>query len=308
MWFKNMKIYRLPTSWVLSSHDLETYLLRHIFQTCTDLQMISQGWIAPRHDALVHVLNDQFLLTLQTEKKLLPKSVITRFSRMASVVIEKQQGFALGRKQRKDVEDQVIDELLPRAFPVTTRTNVWIDKKNGWLGIDTASASKADEIIGLLMHSIDQMPLQYLRTNLSPLCAMTNWLDDDEAPEGFTIDRESELRTKDKVIVRYVNHALDADEMRHHIARGKKCTRLAMTWNDRVSFVLTEDMSIKRITPLNVLKEAPPIGNHVCCGKFLFRSVQKHLYRFCRRQDRLIFRYEVRFHVLQTRRWPALLW
>ncbi len=32
-------------------------------------------------------------------------------------------------------------------------------------------------------------------------------------------------------------------------------TRLAMTWRDKISFVLTENLSIKRISPLDVLKE-----------------------------------------------------
>jgi recombination associated protein RdgC len=55
--------------------------------------------------------------------------------------------------------------------------------------------------------------------------------------------------------VRYVRHALEADDVRRHIAGGKQCTRLAMTWADRISLVLTESLAIKRVTPLDVLKE-----------------------------------------------------
>lgn len=45
--------------------------------------------------------------------------------------------------------------------------------------------------------------------------------------------------------------------MRRHIQSGKQCTRLAMTWADRVSFVLTESLDVKRVAPLDVLKENP---------------------------------------------------
>jgi recombination associated protein RdgC len=55
--------------------------------------------------------------------------------------------------------------------------------------------------------------------------------------------------------VRYVKHTLDADDTRRHIAAGKQCTRLAMTWDDKVSFVLTETLAIKGVKPLDVITE-----------------------------------------------------
>ena len=257
MWFKNMRIFRLPARWAMSSLELENCIEQQAFQPCTSLEMTSKGWIAPRDGRLVYVVNQQMLLTLQTEKKLLPKSVITRFTKEKAAAIEEEQGFAPGRKQLKDLQEAVIDELMPRAFPVTSHVNVWIDPVHGWLAIDTTSDSKVDEVIKLLMTAIEQFPLQYLRTNVSPLSAMTDWIVADDAPAGFMIDMDSELRTtsEGKATVRYVNHTLDADDMRRHITSGKQCTRLAMTWNDRVSFVLTEGLTIKRIAALDVLKE-----------------------------------------------------
>jgi recombination associated protein RdgC len=86
---------------------------------------------------------------------------------------------------------------------------------------------------------------------------MTDWLVADEAPSGFTVDQDTELRatTEGKATVRYVRHTLEADDVRRHIAAGKQCTRLAMTWSDRVSFVLTESLTVKKVTALDVLKE-----------------------------------------------------
>ena len=49
---------------------------------------------------------------------------------------------------------------------------------------------------------------------------------------------------------------LEPEDVRRHIAGGKQCTRLAMTWADRISFVLTESMAVKGIKPLDVLKES----------------------------------------------------
>jgi recombination associated protein RdgC len=91
----------------------------------------------------------------------------------------------------------------------------------------------------------------------SPVAVMTGWLEADEAPYNFTIDQDTELRAtgESKAAVRYVKHSLDPEDIRRHIAAGKQCTRLAMTWNSRVSFVLTESLAIKGVKPLDVIKE-----------------------------------------------------
>jgi recombination associated protein RdgC len=112
-------------------------------------------------------------------------------------------------------------------------------------------------VIKLLLKAVDKMPLESLRVQRSPVAVMTAWLETDEAPVGFTVDQDTELRAtgESKAAVRYVKHALEADDIRRHIAAGKQCTRLAMTWNDRISFVLTETLAIKGIKPLDVIKE-----------------------------------------------------
>ena len=102
------------------------------------------------------------------------------------------------------------------------------------------------------------MALRALHVAQSPLAGMTAWLAADQAPGGFTVDQDTELRSngESKATVRYVRHTIEADEVRRHIAAGKQCTRLAMTWADRISFVLTESLALKRIAPLDILKES----------------------------------------------------
>jgi recombination associated protein RdgC len=258
MWFKNLQIYRLTAPWTLSAEQLEASLASQAFAPCTSLDMQSQGWVSPRDNGmLVHTVNRQLLLQLGTEKKLLPSSVINQVSKARAAELEEQQGFKPGRKQMKEIKEQVTDELLPRAFSIQRSTRAWIDPVNGWLVIDAASPAKADEVFKLLLKSLETLPFASLRTERSPLTAMTDWLASDEAPAGFTVDQDTELRAtgEGKATVRYVRHTLEPDDVRRHIASGKQCTRLAMTWSDRVSFVLTESLAIKRVAALDVLKE-----------------------------------------------------
>ncbi|HYD58914.1 MAG TPA: recombination-associated protein RdgC [Noviherbaspirillum sp.] len=258
MWFKNIQIYMLTAPWSMTSEQLEAALAPQAFVPCGSLDLQTQGWVSPRDNGmLVHTVNRQMLLQLGTEKKLLPAKVIAAKTKERVDELEVQQGFRPGRKQIREIKEQVTDELLPQAFAVRRDTRVWIDPVHGLLVVDSAAPARADEVFKMLLKSLEVLPFAALRTERSPLSAMTDWLAADEAPAGFTVDQDTELRSsgEGKATVRYLRHTLEPTDINRHIAAGKQVTRLALTWADRVSFVLTEKLAIKRIAPLDVLKE-----------------------------------------------------
>ncbi|MES2162922.1 MAG: recombination-associated protein RdgC [Pseudomonadota bacterium] len=258
MWFKNLQIYRLPAPWAFTPEQLEAALASHSFVPASSNELLRQGWDTPRpNGGLVHVVNKQMLILLGTEKKLLPNTVINQVAKARAAEMEEAQGFAPGKKAMKELKERVADELLPRAFSIRSNVWTWIDPVNGWLVVDAASPAKADEVIKLLLKAVDKLPLESLRVQRSPVGVMTEWLQADDAPAGFTVDMDTELRAtgESKAAVRYVRHTLEADEVRRHIAAGKQCTRLAMTWDSKISFVLTESLAIKGIKPLDVIAE-----------------------------------------------------
>jgi len=258
MWFKNLQIYRLPAPWAFTPEQLEEALASNKFTPATSIDLLRQGWDTPRpNGGLVHVVNKQMLILLGTEKKLLPATVINQVAKARAAEMEEAQGFAPGKKAMKELKERVADELLPRAFSIRSNVWTWIDPVNGWLVVDAASPAKADEVIKLLLKAVDKLPLESLRVQRSPVAVMTEWLQADDAPTGFTVDMDTELRAtgESKATVRYVCHTLEADDVRRHIAAGKQCTRLAMTWNDKISFVLTDTLAIKGVKPLDVIQE-----------------------------------------------------
>lgn len=266
MWFKNLNIYRVPAPWAIALHELEEALAARPFAPCMELEHASHGWTPPcGGDQLVYEKNRQLMVKIKTEKKLLPTSVVNRVAQEAADKMTQEQGFQPGRKQMREIKERVTDELLPRAFCIHSYTSIWIDPINGWLVIDAASGSAADDAIKLLLQSVESMPLQGLRVTNAPLTAMTSWLAADEAPENFSIDQDSELKETGSgaATVRYVHHTLEADDMRRHIAAGKQCTKLAMTWSDRISFVLTEALTFKRISALDIIKTDELAANDI---------------------------------------------
>lgn len=256
MWFKNLHIYRLPKPWAIDLARLEEQLSTLTLQACSATDAQSFGWVPPRDGgSLVHSVNGQFLLALGIEQKLLPASVVNQFAKDKAKEIAEAEGRKVGRKEMREIREQMTLELLPRAFVRRRTTWAWIDPANGWLVVDAAAIGKAEELLEHLRKSVEGLPARLLKVNQSPAAAMTGWVADGDAPAGFTLDQDLELRSAEEAKVRYVKHALEGEEIRRHIAGGKTATKLAMTWNDRISFLLTEDLQVKRLAFLDLLKE-----------------------------------------------------
>lgn len=256
MWFRNLQIYRLPKEWACTASELEEQLSTLTLQPCSATELQSFGWVSPRDGGtLVHVVNRQWLLSLGIEQKLLPTSVVKQFANERARTIEETQGRRVGRKELRELRESMTLELLPRAFIRRRTTFGWIDPVNGWLIIDAAAPAKAEEFLEHLHKSVDSLPAKLLQVTQSPSAAMTSWLAEGEAPSGFTLDQDLELRSAENAAIRYVRHTLEGEEIRQHIADGKVVTQLAMTWNDRISFLLNEKLQIKRLSFLDILKE-----------------------------------------------------
>ena len=258
MWFRNLLLYRL-LDFNLTSAQLEDALSRQALRGCGKMDMESRGWVPPAADSggLIHVLGRQMLIALGVEQKLLPASVINQYTKARAAEIEEQQGYRPGRRQLREMKERVTDELLPRAFVRQRTTHAWIDPIGGWLAVDAANVAKADEFLEVLRRSVEDLPLALLKTRASPAGAMTEWLAAGDPPAGFTIDRDCELLARDegKATVRYVRHTLEGKEIRGHIEDGKQVTRLALTWQSRLSFVLHDNLQVKRLSFLDLLKE-----------------------------------------------------
>jgi recombination associated protein RdgC len=257
MWFRNLFVLRVPAGWDLDADTLADALLPQAFTEATSVEETRLGWVPPREGdpSLVYAAGRQMLVTLRQEKKLLPARVVAQFVKQRAERIEAEEGFKPGRKRMKELKEIVRDELLPRAFSLSSEQRAWIDPVGGWLVVDAASPSRADELVGLLAKAIQGFPGRPLRVNRSPAGEMTAWLVADEAPGRFTIDQDVELKARDgKASVRYANQSLEADDVARHTKAGKQCTKLALTWADRVSFVLTDGLAIRRVRALDVLK------------------------------------------------------
>lgn len=258
--FKNVIVYRIGPGWSATAVQIEQSLQGARFVECGASQEKSIGWVEPRGEAngpLVEAVGGQLVLQLMVETRTLPGSVVTRKAKERIAHIEAATGRKPGKKELRDIKDDIRLELLPMAFTKQATIVVWIDPKAQLLVIDAASQAKSDEVVTALVKSLDGLALTLINTQVSPTVAMSEWLVSQEAPAGFSVDRECELKAADesKAVVRYSRHPLDNDEVKKHVEGGKLPTRLALTWDSRISFVLTESLQLKKLVFLEVVFE-----------------------------------------------------
>ncbi|MBQ1767429.1 MAG: recombination-associated protein RdgC [Aquincola sp.] len=261
--FKNLIVYRIAPEWAADPAQLEAALDQMRFVPCTPTQPMSAGWVEPRgvaHAPLLEVVDGHWLLKLQVEHKAVPGAVVRRRAEEMAAQIEQQTGRKPGKKQMKELKEDALHELLPQAFAKRASVQVWIDPVQRLLMVDSGSANRADEVVTQLVKAGEGLSLTLLQTAETPVAVMSAWLAGTEPPAAFSIDRECELKSPDemKSVVRYARHALDIEEVREHIRSGKLPTRLALTWQGRVSFVLSDTGQVRKIAFLDGVFEGLP--------------------------------------------------
>ena len=251
-------IYRIGAEWTAPVERMEEALAALPFEPCGATQDKSVGWVPPRgqaHGALVELVGGHRILRFQIETKAVPGAVIKRHLDERVAQIEAKEGRKPGRKESRDLRDEIVQDLLPMAFAKTASIMVWMDLQAGRLILDTSSQTRADEVITALVKGLAGLQLSPFNTQMSPQAAMTAWLTGgaDDWPAHFAPGREVELKSADelKSVVKFTRHPIDDDQMKLHIGQGKLPTKLALDWDGRVSFVLTESTVLSKVAFLD---------------------------------------------------------
>ena len=271
--FKTASFFRIANEFVLPPLDaLEEALQAARFVPCGPTQPDSHGWVAPRGNKstmLAESVGGQVILKLCTERRPLPASAVKQAVEERIEKYKQETGNErVSARIKKEMKEEVVQDLLPRAFTKRSTTLVWLDPVNKLLVVDSGSLTGADKVVTALLEALSEVPgstpmvVRPVQTNETAVACMSHWLATREAPVSFTVDRDCELKTPDeqKSAVRYSRHTLEIDEVAQHIAAGKLPTQLAMTWDDRVSFVLTETAQVRKLKLLDVVMDGVQKG------------------------------------------------
>jgi len=253
MFFKNIHIYYFEDSFKMDGSQLDEALQKRKARSCGVMEQACEGWTEPLGldgHTLVHETDGKLMFCLRREDKILPASIVRERMDEKVFQIEQEQGRPVSRKEKMDIKDSILQELLPKAFVKASHTFAYIDPKNNWLLINAASAKKAEELIMLLRKTLGTLNVVLPQSTMSPEIVMTQWLvNHQNMPNGFDIEDEVELRSEGEKtsVIRCKHVDISSEEIQAHVNAGKRVHRLAMSWQDRLSFVLHHDLSVHRI-------------------------------------------------------------
>ncbi|WP_295393400.1 recombination-associated protein RdgC [uncultured Thiodictyon sp.] len=250
--FKNARMYRLGTPFVLPAADLEEALGTRRFRPCGPVEVATLGWSAPLGDetsGLVHGVGGCLLLCLRKQERLLPSAAVAEAVDERIAEIETSEARDVGRSERRSLREQIVTEMLPRAFTRSRRTLFYIDTESGWLVVDAASEKTAEEAISLLRVTLETLPAKPTTPRQAPAGILTAWLLAGDAPADFVPADACELRDAEDSgsVIRCKGQDLSSDEILNHLRAGKQVVKLALDWDERLSFVLADDLSLKRL-------------------------------------------------------------
>ncbi len=252
MWFRNLRPFRMPERLGINAEELDQRLASKPFVPCRPAQPQSTGWVpalADMAETRVHAAGPYWLVRLQREEKLLPSSVVKEEVNNRVGQIQIAEGRKVYRKEKLQITDEVTQDLMPRAFTRSKAIEALIQEREGWIWVNNASAPRGEDLVSAMREAMGSLPITLPTTRKNPAVVMSEWVLHNDLPAGFELGTEADLVEpgEDGGVVRARSMMLDCDEIRSHIESGKQVQRLALNWQDRLSFVLGADLVIRRL-------------------------------------------------------------
>lgn len=260
MWFKNLYLFKLESEFELSPEELNEELANKLFKECQPTQRESLGWVPPlgrNSESLTHAANGYILVTMARQERLLPASVVREEMEQRVADIQLEEDRKVSNKEKKDMREAIEFEFLPRAFLRTQKMDTWIDPKGQWVVVNTSSATRAEEMATLLRKTLGSFPVAPVESENTPASSMTKWLQQGVLPTPFDFAQDCELKSEgdEAGVVAFKKHELMVDEVVSNLNVGKYVSKLGLIWDEKIQFILTEDLQVTRVKFLDVLEE-----------------------------------------------------
>ncbi|HEY4529346.1 MAG TPA: recombination-associated protein RdgC [Luteimonas sp.] len=250
MFFRNLTMFRFPVS--LDLRALEEALAACPLRPVGPLELSSSGFVPPLgrdSTAVAHQVGEAVWVSVGIEERLLPAAVVNAELAKCIDEVEQREGRRPGGRARKRIKDELVHELLPRAFVRPSRIDAMLDLARGLCLVDTSSRAAGEAVVSALRHALGSFPALPLNAEVAPRSVLTGWISGEPLPDGLTLGEECELKADDDsgAVVRCQRQDLCGEEIGEHLEAGKQVTRLALTLDDHVSFVLGEDLVVRKL-------------------------------------------------------------
>ncbi|MDO6718842.1 recombination-associated protein RdgC [Psychrosphaera sp. 1_MG-2023] len=273
MWFTNAISYQFTKPFNVTVEQIQADLEQRPFVPCGSMDSSKQGWASaiPGTTSLVHVVGGNALICLKTEEKILPSSVVNKELNEKVSLLQDDRGQKIGRSERMTLKEEIIQQLLPKAFTKESLLFAYIDYKGQRIVVNASSANKAETLLAFLRQSLGSLPVLPFKPEIDLLATLTDWVKNNSTPAPFTLANNISLKALDEEAsqAKLKNLDLTEEEVQLHISNGKYVERLSLCWDNKVLFDLTDEGHFKQVKFLDVIKEQnDDINTDDAVGKF----------------------------------------
>jgi len=258
MWFTNITLMTLPSDF--SSLRFVDALIAKQLRPVGPAELSSAGFVSPLpsgYDGIVHSMPGAALIELGTETRVLPGPVVRAALRERINAYREKLGRTPGKRVRNQLKDEVLAELLPRAFVSPARCSSYVDTLAGFLVVDSASDRHGELISRLLRDGMETFAADSIATEESVGGILTRWVLDGRCDDTFQLGDDVEMKDPldTKAAIRVRHHDLALDEIREHTRQGKRVSQLALVFDNRLSFTLDESLRLRKLRFTDLVKE-----------------------------------------------------
>lgn len=251
--FKNARIYTLTEN---NTPMVEEAALKELaFTPCKAQQAESIGFVPLYNDRYIHELGKRQLFKLKVQEKILPMQVVNETLQEKVESLDRK----VSRKEKGEMKDEIIFDLLPKAFLKSSYIMGFIDHSAKRIVIDQSGERRAEMLLDMLREALGSLPVEPMGGNSEVL---TDWLAIDR-PEQVTLNGECVLKNEDGETIRVKQEEVDSDEVCAHIeSNGYMVSKLAVAYDERIQFTIGDDFCLSKIK-LNVDTDGEVSDNKV---------------------------------------------
>lgn len=246
--FRNMVVFHIPDSFLITAGALEEKLQAHPLRPCSGVEKQRIGWVSVTPDGqLAYGLERDLLLRLGFETRVLPAGAVNLEVERRAVEYEKRHLHRPKRTALKQLKEEAVNALLPRAFTTRDYVLVWIDMRSHRVVVDSTGFTKADAAIAALRGALETFPALPLRATVSASVTMTAWLSQGSAPPPLSFGASCKLAATERGRVQYQDVELDHPLIREYLNDDYEAIQLSLQHEKGLSFCLTEDLQFRKL-------------------------------------------------------------
>lgn len=259
--FKTCRIFKIDDN--IQANDI----LQHIFQDDftfkengfeNNNELINVGF-CKFNDEQDFLLSNNFLgIKFKRQEKQIPQNHVAEKLKDKINQIKLKENRAVGKKEKSEIKEQIIDELLPYAFINTSYITFYFDLNNSLMYIDSTSEKKYEIPLSILLRAENFTLNPVHITSKQPFGSsmrdkiINNWFNSD--------DNTTELNIMDSCVIEFAatnestpqisvkNLSLLSEDVINTLNKSERFVHsVSMSYGDNGFFTINENLDFKGV-------------------------------------------------------------